>query len=103
MRYEIIVAPEAVQDIRRQTVRERSTVKDTIERHLRHEPKRISRSRIKRLRSVQKSQYRLRVDDIRVFYDVTEGRLEYKPLSQRAEPPPGSMRTECHHEKNAFI
>ena len=76
MRYEIIVAPEAVQDMRRLMVRERSTVKDSIERHLRHEPKKISRSRIKRLRGVQKPQYRLRVDEIRVFYDVTEGTVE---------------------------
>ena len=76
MRYEIIVAPEAVQDFRRLTARERSTVKDSIERHLRHEPKKISRSRIKRLRSVQKPQYRLRVEEVRVFYDVTERMVE---------------------------
>jgi mRNA interferase RelE/StbE len=41
-----------------------------METHLRHEPTRTSRSRIKRLRGLAKPQYRLRVDDIRVFYDV---------------------------------
>ena len=40
--------------------------------HLRFEPMRVSRSRIKRLRGLRKPQYRLRVGGIRVFYDVTE-------------------------------
>lgn len=32
----------------------------------------MSRSRIKRLRGVRQPQYRLRVDEIRIFYDVVE-------------------------------
>ena len=70
MRHEIVLAPEAVQDLRRLAARQRASVKDAIERHLRHEPTRLSRSRIKRLRGLRKPQYRLRVDEIRVFYDV---------------------------------
>jgi len=45
-------------------------VKEAIERHLRHEPTKVSRSRIKRLRGLSQPQYRLRVGDIRVFYDA---------------------------------
>jgi mRNA interferase RelE/StbE len=45
-----------------------------MEQHLRHEPSKTSRSRIKRLRGLLKPQYRLRLDELRVFYDV-EGRL----------------------------
>ena len=56
-----------------------------MEIHLRHEPTKESRSRIKRLRDLAQPQYRLRVGDIRVFYDVVEARVEilailFKPL-----------------------
>ena len=70
MEYEIQFAPEAVQDLRRLLARERSSVKEAIERHLRYGPERISKSRIKKLRGISRPQYRLRVDEIRVFYDV---------------------------------
>ncbi len=49
---------------------ERKKVLDAIEIHLRHEPEKVSRSRIKRLEAMDSPQYRLRIDDIRVFYDV---------------------------------
>ncbi|HEY3169898.1 MAG TPA: type II toxin-antitoxin system RelE/ParE family toxin [Thermoanaerobaculia bacterium] len=35
-----------------------------------------SRSRIKRLRGRRRPQYRLRIGDLRVFYDVAEERVE---------------------------
>ena len=70
MRYEIFFAPEAVQDLKRISARDRSIVRDAIEEHLRHEPGRTSRSRIKRLRGISRPQYRLRVGEIRVFYDI---------------------------------
>jgi mRNA-degrading endonuclease RelE of RelBE toxin-antitoxin system len=70
MRYEIVFAPEAIQDLMRLSARDRSTVRDALERHLRHAPERRSRSSIKRLRGLSQPQYRLRVGDIRVFYDV---------------------------------
>jgi mRNA-degrading endonuclease RelE of RelBE toxin-antitoxin system len=70
MRFEIIFAPQAVQDWNALPARIRSIVRDEIEQHLRHEPERTSKSRIKRLRGIRRPQYRLRVGDIRVFYDV---------------------------------
>jgi mRNA-degrading endonuclease RelE of RelBE toxin-antitoxin system len=70
MRYEIFFASEAVQDLKRLSARDRSIVEDAIEEHLRHNPERTSRSRIKRLHGVSRPQYRLRVDEIRVFYDI---------------------------------
>jgi len=48
---------------------------DAAETHLRHEPERVSRSPIKRLRGNQQSTYRLRIDEYRVFYDVLEGQV----------------------------
>jgi mRNA-degrading endonuclease RelE of RelBE toxin-antitoxin system len=46
-------------------------VQDAIEAHLRHEPDRTSKGRLKRLRGITRPAYRLRVGDIRVFYDIT--------------------------------
>jgi len=77
MRYEIILAPDAVDDLRRLEAYERSHVRDAIEGHLRHEPTRVSRARIKRLRGLSKPQYRLRVGDtLRVYYDVADTTVE---------------------------
>ena len=76
MRYEIILAPEAVQDLGRLRANIRTAVKDATERHLRYEPTKVSRSRIKRLRGLARPQYRLRVDDVRVFYDVSDKQVE---------------------------
>ena len=58
------------------SARHRAIVRDALERHLRHEPRKVSRSRIKRLRGLSRPQYRLRVEEIRVFYDVREPRVE---------------------------
>jgi mRNA interferase RelE/StbE len=72
MRYEIELAPQAAQDYRDLNAHVRGVVRDSIETHLRHKPMRTSKSRIKRLRGLSRPQYRLRVGDLRVFYDVTE-------------------------------
>lgn len=72
MRYEIILAPEAVEDLQIFKASVRAQIQGTIERHLRHEPTKTSKVSIKRLRGISRPQYRLRVgDDIRVFYDVS--------------------------------
>src|SRR3989304_8609309 len=76
MSYEIILAPEAAQDLRRLSARDRSSIRDALERHLRDEPGRESRSGIKRLRWISRPHYRLRVGEFRVFYDVLEGAVE---------------------------
>ncbi len=73
MRYEIEFAPQAAQDYRDLEARVRGGVRDAIEAHLRHQP---TKSRVKRLRGLSRPQYRLRVGDIRVFYDVTETTVE---------------------------
>jgi mRNA-degrading endonuclease RelE of RelBE toxin-antitoxin system len=72
MRYDIVLAPEAIEDLDDLKANVRSAVRDAIEKHLRREPTKTSKSRIKRLRGLSRPQYRLRVGaDIRVFYDVT--------------------------------
>ena len=44
-----------------------------------------SRSRIKRLRGLSQPQYRLRVNDIRVFYDVAETTVQILAIITKAE------------------
>ena len=76
MAFEIVLAPEAAQVLRKLPGHLRAWVKDAIERHLRYEPTKVSKSRIKRLRGLSQPQYRLQVGDMRVFYDVTETAVE---------------------------
>jgi mRNA-degrading endonuclease RelE of RelBE toxin-antitoxin system len=71
MRSEVLLAPEAARAFRSLPAHRRAEVRDALERHLRHEPTRVSKSRIKRLRGMSEPQYRLRVGEMRVFYDVT--------------------------------
>lgn len=55
---------------------QKAKIKDLIDVHLRHKPVKISKSRIKRLRGLRHPQYRLKIDDFRVFYDIKENRVE---------------------------
>jgi mRNA interferase RelE/StbE len=84
MPYEIILAPAAAKDLRRLRANLRALVRDTIERHLRQEPAKLSKSRIKRLRGLSHPQYRLRVGDMRVFYDITESTVEVLAIVQKS-------------------
>jgi mRNA-degrading endonuclease RelE of RelBE toxin-antitoxin system len=72
MRFEIVLAPEAAEDLKGLKANVRAEVRAAIERHFRHEPAKSSRSRIKRLRGVRRPQFRLRVGEVRVFYDVSD-------------------------------
>jgi mRNA interferase RelE/StbE len=53
--------------------------------HLRHEPQKTSRSRIERLRGLSRPQYRLRVGDVRVFYDVVDEVVEVLAVVPKSE------------------
>src|SRR5262245_6635642 len=85
MRYEIIVAPEAAVSYDALPAYRRAEVRDALERHLRYEPTRTSKSRIKRLRGLRQPQYRLRVGEIRVFHDVTLEVVEVLSIVTKAE------------------
>lgn len=85
MRFAIVLAPEAVKSLRKLPAHTRGEVKDALEVHLRHEPTKVSKSRIKRLRGLSQPQFRLRVGDIRVFYDVTEATVEVLAIIGKAE------------------
>jgi mRNA-degrading endonuclease RelE of RelBE toxin-antitoxin system len=85
MRFEIILAPEAVEDLRRLKANERTAIKGALETRLRHEPTKRSRSRIKRLRGIARQQYRLRVEEVRVFYDVSGSTVEVLAIVPKLE------------------
>ena len=85
MRLEIVLAPEAVEDLRSLKANVRSTVRDALETHLRHQPMKTSRSRIKRLRGLARPQYRFRVGDVRVFYDVSAETVEVLAIVPKSE------------------
>ncbi|MEM7538695.1 MAG: type II toxin-antitoxin system RelE/ParE family toxin [Chloroflexota bacterium] len=89
MKYDIIFAPEAEEDLDSLRAYDRSKVLDAIETHLRYEPEKVSRSRIKRLENMEWPQYRLRIDHIRAFYDViytTEGGMvEILAIREKSE------------------
>ena len=83
--FEIALAPEAVADLRSLKANVRSAVRDALETHLRYEPMKTSRSRIKRLRGLARPQYRLRVGEIRVFYDVSAETVEVLAIVSKSE------------------
>ena len=85
MRYEVVLAPEAAKAYRSLPAYRRAELRDALERHLRHEPTRASKSRIKRLRGLSQPQYRLRVGEVRVFYDVTRETVEVLAIVTKAE------------------
>jgi mRNA-degrading endonuclease RelE of RelBE toxin-antitoxin system len=85
MPFEIVLASEAVDDLRGLDATLRSTVRRALEAHLRHEPTKTSRSRIKRLRGLRQPQYRLRVDEVRVFYDVSGATVEILAIVAKSE------------------
>ena len=85
MPFAIVLAPQAVEDFKRLKAHLRAGLRDALEIHLRHEPRKTSRSRIKRLRGLRQPQYRLRVGDIRVFYDVSGETVEVLAIVMKSE------------------
>ncbi|SRR5208282_2284547 len=85
MPFEIVLAPEAVEDLGRLRAHVRAAVRAALETHLRHEPEKTSRSRIKRLQGLRRPQYRLRVGEVRVFYDVSGANVEVLAIVAKLE------------------
>ncbi|HYL59296.1 MAG TPA: type II toxin-antitoxin system RelE/ParE family toxin [Candidatus Acidoferrales bacterium] len=84
MRYEIVFAPAAAEDYRNLSAYQRAEVRDSLERYLRYQPTRVGKSRIKRLRTLSQPQYRLRVGEVRVFYDVTDEIIQVLAIVTKA-------------------
>jgi mRNA-degrading endonuclease RelE of RelBE toxin-antitoxin system len=85
MKYRVTFAPEARDDYDALLAHVRAEVRDGINQHLVHQPMQVSRSRIKRLRGTRKPQYRLRIGDVRVFYDVRQDEVEVLGTVEKAQ------------------
>jgi len=103
MRFAIVLAPEAVEDLCALRARLRAVVRAAIERHLRHQPTKTSKSRIKRLRGLSRPQFRLRVGDVRVFYDATADAVEILAIVSKAEAAEWLERTGVPDEGSGAV
>ena len=71
-RFEIILKRSAVNDMDDLRKHDATAIANRMEKHLRHEPDKESKSRIKRLKGIDTPDYRLRVGKYRVFYSIDE-------------------------------
>ena len=89
MKYEVVIAKDAQDQFEELDGRWRSRLKREMREHLEHEPKGTSKSRIKRMRGLRQPQYQMRVDEMRVFYDVNDemDRVEVLGFVDKANTP----------------
>jgi mRNA interferase RelE/StbE len=83
--FEITFKPAALASLRQLERFHAVEIVDAIERHLRHEPEKPSKSLIKKLRGKQQSTLRLRVGAYRVFYDVVESEVLVVAILHKAD------------------
>ena len=83
--FEIVLAPEAVADFKSMRGNVQAEIRAALATHLRHEPEKVSRSRIKRLRALRQPQYQLRVGEVRIFYDVVGKTVQVLAIVAKAE------------------
>jgi mRNA-degrading endonuclease RelE of RelBE toxin-antitoxin system len=72
MPIEVVYSDEAVQELKELRAFDRSAILDQIEQVLAVNPALESKAKVKRLKEPAPTQYRLRVGEYRVFYDVEE-------------------------------
>lgn len=85
MQFEIIFAPQAARSYRMLPAYHRAIIREALETHLRHQPAKTSKSRIKRLRGMTRPQYRLRVNEYRVFYDIIDQEVQVLVIVSKEE------------------
>lgn len=86
MRYVVAIARSAQEQFEDLDARWRSALKQAMRDHLEVAPRTESKSRIKRLRGLRQPQYRLRVDDVRVYYDVNDEQKRVEVLGFLLKP-----------------
>jgi mRNA interferase RelE/StbE len=91
MAFQLIYSNAARDEIKALRAYDRQRVVTTVESLLRDQPTNISRSRIKQMTQPFWSQYRLRVDEFRVYFDVDEANqtvhiLHVRPKTTESTP-----------------
>src|SRR5947209_10596748 len=84
MPYELRYSPEAVEDLKRLRPYDRAAVVSQIESVLAVNPALESRARVKKLGEPAPTQYRLRVGDFRIFYDVEQEQVNIIRILSKA-------------------
>jgi mRNA-degrading endonuclease RelE of RelBE toxin-antitoxin system len=72
MRFEVRYSDEAVEQLKAFRAHDRAAIMDQIEQVLMVNPTLESKAKVKLLRQPAPTQYRLRVGEFRVFYDVVQ-------------------------------
>src|SRR3989442_13557190 len=72
MRYAVRYSDDALTALKRLRPYDRGAILNSIDRILTTNPTLVSKARIKRLRQPAPTQYRLRVGEFRILYDVEE-------------------------------
>lgn len=85
MAYEVRYSNVAVEQLRKLRAFERSAILDGIENVLQVAPTTVSKTTVKRLRQPAATQYRLRVGEYRVFYDVEADSVWIIQILSKAE------------------
>jgi mRNA interferase RelE/StbE len=85
--FEIELKEEAIRALRKIKPYHARRILAALDRHLRLEPERTSKSRIKKLRGQQRATFRLRAGDYRVFYDVAEHVVSVVAILHKSETP----------------
>lgn len=78
--FEIHLKPSAIKDMDKLRKYDAAMVANGMENHLSRNPTKESKSRIKRLRGISDPDYRLRIGDYRVFYNVDRTELRVDVL-----------------------
>jgi mRNA-degrading endonuclease RelE of RelBE toxin-antitoxin system len=86
MRYRVAIARSAREQFADPDARWRSTVTQAMREHLETDPRTESKSRIKHLRGFRQPQYRLRVGEVRVYYDVNDKQRRIEVLGILLKP-----------------
>ena len=83
--YGIRLKPSAIRDMDRLGKHDAARIADGMEQHLGFEPMKESKSRIKRLKGISDPDYRLRMGDYRVFYNVVGERVDVLRVMHKKE------------------
>ena len=80
------LAPEAVEDLGNLKANVRAAVRTAVGQHLRHQPKKVSQSRVKRLRGFARPQYSASSQRRHSgVYDVAEKEVQVLAIVPKAE------------------
>ena len=83
--FKIVFKSEAIRQLKKMKRYHARVTLEAIERHLKEEPEKTSRTSIRRLRGHQQTTFRLRAQEYRVFYDVIEDRVKVVQILHKSE------------------